>query len=573
MVAASKVPILKPVIENGNAPQITKVVEGVKTKIAPTTAEEKAQRSTSNTNGAVNNAHGTTTATTQAIIINLTTINNLSDAVICAFFTRQPNSPQLDNEDLQQVHPDDLKEMDLRWQMAMLTMRAMWSVTNGRKFFMNGNGTIGFDKSKVECYNCHKRRRFDRECRAPKNKDIKHKESTKRTVPVEIPGSLALVSCDGLESVEARLLVYKKNELVYEEDIKVLKCLGYNVVPPPNTRNYMPPKPDFSFSGLEEFMNEPIVSKPTVKKVVFETSKAKDIADKPKDVRKNFGSPLIKDWISDSEDEAKSKPKIEKKTDKPSFAKREFVKSKEQKKCWIDNERKLCKNKQSDLVGKRIERVEHVVDKAINEEMNDSLVKAATTASSLEAEHDSGVNTPRSDEDSLKLKELMELCTTLQSRVLALEQTKATQANDIDSLQRKVKILKKKQRSRTQKLKRLYKVSLTAGVESSDDDEDLGDDASKQGRISTHDDVDQDLSGEKAKGIVFHELEESTTRTTATIPKSKSQDNNKGIMVEEPVKLKKKDQIQLDEEVTLKLQAELQDEFDKEQILPGERAQ
>nr|GEZ03142.1 putative RNA-directed DNA polymerase [Tanacetum cinerariifolium] len=82
-------------------------------------------------------------------------------------------------------------------------------------------------------------------------------------------------------------------------------------------------------------------------------------------------------------------------------------------------------------------------------------------------------NTPQSDEDSLKLKELMELCTTLQSRVLALEQTTATQANKIDSLKRRVKKLKKKQRSRTYKLKRLYKVGLTAMVESFDDNEDL----------------------------------------------------------------------------------------------------
>ncbi|GKB31014.1 hypothetical protein Tco_0870415 [Tanacetum coccineum] len=64
----------------------------------------------------------------------------------------------------------------------------------------------------------------------------------------------------------------------------------------------MPPKPDLSFSGLEEFVNEPIVSEPTVKKSVVETSKAKDSADKPKVVRKNFGPSLIEDWISDSED-------------------------------------------------------------------------------------------------------------------------------------------------------------------------------------------------------------------------------------------------------------------------------
>ncbi|GJY35764.1 hypothetical protein Tco_0421142 [Tanacetum coccineum] len=200
MVAASKVPMLKPseyelwrmrmeqyiqmidyslweVIENGNEPPITKVVEGVDTIIAPATAKEKAQRRlelkaistllmripnehqlkfnsikdvksllqavekrfggnaatkktqrnllkqqgqrdiklkhkhtkrslcvpniTSSTNGVVNTALGATTVSTQANDVNSTTIDNLSNAVICAFFASQPNSPQLDNEDLQ----------------------------------------------------------------------------------------------------------------------------------------------------------------------------------------------------------------------------------------------------------------------------------------------------------------------------------------------------------------------------------------------------------------------------------------------------------------------------------------
>nr|GEW98309.1 hypothetical protein [Tanacetum cinerariifolium] len=76
----------------------------------------------------------------------------------------QPNNPQLVHEDLQQIHPDDTKEMNLRWQMAMLTMRARRFLKNaGRKLNVNGNETIDFDKSKVECYNCHKRGHFARE--------------------------------------------------------------------------------------------------------------------------------------------------------------------------------------------------------------------------------------------------------------------------------------------------------------------------------------------------------------------------------------------------------------------------
>ncbi|GKF13921.1 hypothetical protein Tco_0055383, partial [Tanacetum coccineum] len=106
------------------------------------------------------------------------------------------------------------------------------------------------------------------------------------------------------------------------------KCktgLGYNAVPPPYTTNFMPPKPNLSFSSLEEFVNEPIVKKPVV-----ETSEAKASADKPKVVRKNNGAPIIEDWVSDSEEENMPQAKIQKKTVKPSFAKIEFVKSKEQ---------------------------------------------------------------------------------------------------------------------------------------------------------------------------------------------------------------------------------------------------
>nr|GFB64030.1 hypothetical protein [Tanacetum cinerariifolium] len=87
--------------------------------------------------------------------------------------------------------------MDLRWQMAMLTMRARRFLKRlGRKLIVNGNETIGFDKSNVECYNCHKRIHFARECRAPRKQDNKHKETLRKRVPVETYASIDLVSCD-----------------------------------------------------------------------------------------------------------------------------------------------------------------------------------------------------------------------------------------------------------------------------------------------------------------------------------------------------------------------------------------
>ncbi|GJW07686.1 plastid delta12-fatty acid acetylenase, partial [Tanacetum coccineum] len=142
------------------------------------------------TNEAVNTTHGVSAASTQVSAANSTNVDNLSDAVICAFFSSQPNNPQLANEDLQQLHPDDLEVMDLRWQMTMLTMRARRFLKNtGRRITVNGNESISFDKSKVECYNCHKRGHFARKCGASRNQDNRNRESSRRSIPVEITTS------------------------------------------------------------------------------------------------------------------------------------------------------------------------------------------------------------------------------------------------------------------------------------------------------------------------------------------------------------------------------------------------
>ncbi|GJW24033.1 hypothetical protein Tco_0037844 [Tanacetum coccineum] len=217
-------------------------------------------------------------------------------------------------------------------------------------------------------------------------------------------------------------------------------------------------------------------------------------------------------------------------------------------------------------------------------------------------------NTLQSDEDRLKLDELMALCTTLQNRVLDLEKTKTTQHNEIASLKRRVKKLEKKNR-----------------VESSDNEESLGENASKQGRIDAIDadeeitlvsvqNVNEEmfhvnvLDGEelitdattisaatittatittvddisfaqalmeikgtnpKEKGVVIQELSESTTTISSQLSLQQSQDKIKGILIEPVKPMKKKDLIRLDEEVALKLQ----DEFDEEERLAREKAE
>ncbi|GKB53053.1 hypothetical protein Tco_0903806, partial [Tanacetum coccineum] len=117
----------------------------------------------------------------------------------------------------------------------------------------------------------------------------------------------------------------------------------------------------------------------------------------------------------------------------------------------------------------------NVADEAVNEEIDDSLERATTTASSLEAEQDSG-SSPRRQETMGD--------TIAQTRVLALEITKTTQATEIASLKKRVKKLERRNKSRTHGLKRLYRVGLSRRVESSED-KGLGEeDASKQGRIA-----------------------------------------------------------------------------------------
>nr|GFC12536.1 ribonuclease H-like domain-containing protein [Tanacetum cinerariifolium] len=230
------------------------------------------------------------------------------------------------NEDLEQIHPDDLEEMNLKWQMAMLTMRAKRFLKNtGRKLNLNGNETFSFDKTK---------------------------ESTKRNVPVETTNSSALVSCDGhrgydwsdqaKEGPNYVLMAYstlssdyefelhcneitirelrKKLETIQREkdviqltveklenalkslnkliDSQIMdnckKGLGYNEVLPPHTGLFMQPKLDLSYIGLKEFTSEPTV----------ETLNAKTTEEVPKVVKKDNVALIIEDWKSADEDES-----------------------------------------------------------------------------------------------------------------------------------------------------------------------------------------------------------------------------------------------------------------------------
>nr|GEV71761.1 hypothetical protein [Tanacetum cinerariifolium] len=213
------------VILIGDSPVPTRLVECVVQPVALTSAEQKLARknelkargtttqnlafvSSSNkdsTTDLVSAAASVSAICSTLLVSSLPNIDSLSNAVIYSFFANQSTSPQLDNEDLKQIDVDDLEEIDLRWQMAMLTMRARRFFQKTRNFFGdNGATSMGFDMSKVECYNFYRKGHFARECRSPKDSrrnDVA--EPQRRTILVETSTSNALVSqCDGVGSYD-----------------------------------------------------------------------------------------------------------------------------------------------------------------------------------------------------------------------------------------------------------------------------------------------------------------------------------------------------------------------------------
>ncbi|GKD51145.1 hypothetical protein Tco_1280121 [Tanacetum coccineum] len=227
---------------------------------------------------------------------------------------------------------------------------------------------------------------------------------------------------------------------------------------------------------------------------------------------------------------------------------------------------------------------------------------------------------PQSGEDRLQLTELMSLCTKLQKQVLDLEEAKTAQAKEIASLKKRVKQLEKRRKSRTLGLKRLRKVSSARRVESSNDvfEEPIVNVAKTTSSflVSVADPVT--IASEvvttasatttideltlaqalieikeakpkaittaattittivastrpKAKGIVFHDQEEQAPAFTPIVSSSQASQlpqakhKGKAKMVEPEKPLKKKDQIELDEELALKMHAEEQEKLERMQ--------
>ncbi|GKB32113.1 hypothetical protein Tco_0871514 [Tanacetum coccineum] len=280
------------------------------------------------------------------------------------------------------IDTDDLEDMDLKWQVAMLTIRE---------------------------------RSLCRECRAPRNQGNRNEDAPRRNALVDTSTTNALVVQDGiggydwsfqaeegltnfalmaytsqgssssssldsevhtcskdcyqigLESLEARIVIHEKNEVVYEENIEFLNAKdktglgydgqmnesevvhsvfnsresdvddnpvndrfktgeGFHIVPPPYTGNYMPPRPGLSFVGLDEYVFKSAVRKTSTSLPETETNiskTSKDIVEKSKTVRPN--APIIEEWDTDNDNDSVFRPKSDQ--TKPKFTKINFVKS------------------------------------------------------------------------------------------------------------------------------------------------------------------------------------------------------------------------------------------------------
>ncbi|GJW84346.1 ribonuclease H-like domain-containing protein [Tanacetum coccineum] len=300
---------------------------------------------------------------------------NLSDDIVYVFLASQPNGSQLVYEDLEQIHEDDIEEMDLKWRLALLSMRTRrFFQKTGRKITINGSDTVGYDKSKVECFNCHKMGHIARECSGPRNQDSRNRnqDSSRRIVNVEETSSKAMVAIDeasfdwsymaddevptnmalmafsdskvhndktclktclksfetlktqlddlriefnkcefnlatfkrGLTSVKEQLVFYKKNKVIFYEQLAVLKR-------------------DISYKDSELNMLKKEFQQPKFEGYRPKTSKSvsEDISN---EVRESSDAPLVEELVSDD--------KLEKKTIFPTVAKIEFVRPKQQEK-------------------------------------------------------------------------------------------------------------------------------------------------------------------------------------------------------------------------------------------------
>ncbi|GJU91033.1 ribonuclease H-like domain-containing protein [Tanacetum coccineum] len=352
-----------------------KIVEQEVKGTASSSSQNMAFVSSPSSTNEVNTAYGVSTANTQVspastqVSTASTQVStaNLSDATIYAFLASQPNGSQLVHEDLKQIHKDDLEEMDLKWQLALLSMRTRrFFQKTGRKITINGSDTAGYDKSKVECFNCHKMGHFAKECKGPRNprlaEHMNQDQALDATIMMEGTYSKSMVTLRiefnkyefnsttykiGLAFVEEQLVFYKKNEVIFceqlavhkrdisykDSELSMLKSELEKLKQEKESNQLKIENFDNASKSLDKLIGSQITDKsrkgvgffqqPEFKGYGPKTSKSvsEDISN---EVRESPDAPLVEELVSDD--------KLEKKTVFPTIAKIEFVRPKQQEK-------------------------------------------------------------------------------------------------------------------------------------------------------------------------------------------------------------------------------------------------
>nr|GEV50104.1 ribonuclease H-like domain-containing protein [Tanacetum cinerariifolium] len=290
-----------------------------------------------------------------------TTASSLSNTHNVAFVSADNTSNTND------INDDDIEEMDLKWQVAMISMRIKkFHKRTGRKLQFDIKDPVGFDKTKVECFNCYKIRHFARDCRAKRNQDSRRGDGGYNGNKARDNGrrlayqddSKALVTIDGEDidwsghveedTQKYAMMAYSSsnsgsdNESMFMnkecdlEDTPVNHryTKGMHVVPPPMTGNYMPSGPNVEIDyskftyGTKQILADESDSKPVEyassesdSSVETTTSMPALVDNAPKIVCEPkvwTDAPIIEEYESDSDDDLVSN--VQENMEKPSFA-------------------------------------------------------------------------------------------------------------------------------------------------------------------------------------------------------------------------------------------------------------
>nr|GEV44514.1 reverse transcriptase domain-containing protein [Tanacetum cinerariifolium] len=213
----------------------------------------------------------------------LPNVDSLSNAIIYSFFACQSSSPQLDNKDLKQIDVDNLEEMDLKWQMARRFLQK-----TGRNLGANGPRSMGFDMAKVECYNCHRKGHFARECRSSKDsRRTAIAEPQRRNVPVKLRDTALTTLRQKLDTTEK------------ERDDLNMKLENFQT----SSKRLTNLLASQTLKKVGLGYNSQVFTKAMFDCENYYSSKSDSDSWPPSNLYDRPSAPIIEDWVSDSEED------------------------------------------------------------------------------------------------------------------------------------------------------------------------------------------------------------------------------------------------------------------------------